>query len=88
MNDRPGAISPKSLPPPGEVALLTAIDAALDVPVGELPGRFALGRRYVGAALAAVPGGRRATPMVIAQMLASDISQDPAAGSSGLHRAQ
>jgi hypothetical protein len=62
MNDRPGAISPKSLPRPGEVALLTAIDAALDVPVGELPGRFALGRRYVGAAMGAVPGGRRANP--------------------------
>jgi hypothetical protein len=55
---------------PGEVALLTVIDAVLDVPVGELPGRVALVRRYLGAALDAVPGSRRATFLVIAQMLA------------------
>jgi hypothetical protein len=86
MNDRPGAISPESLPRPGEIALLTAIDAALDVPVGELPGRVALVRRYIGAALDAVPGSRRATLMVIAQMLARDICKDPEDDSSGSHR--
>ena len=57
MNDRSRALSPESLPKPGEVALLTAIDAVLDVPAGELPGRVALVRRYIGAALD-VPGRR------------------------------
>lgn len=76
MNDRPGAISPESLPRPGEVALLTAINAVLDVPADELPGRVALVRRYVGAALDAVPGTRRVTFQVIAQMLARDASRD------------
>ena len=61
MNDRPGILSPESLPRPGEVALLTAIDAALDAEPGKLPGRVALVRRYVGAALDAEPGSRRAT---------------------------
>ncbi len=80
MNDRPGAFSPESLPRPGEVALLTAINAALDVPAGELPGRVALVRRYIGAALDAVPGSRRVTFQVVAQMLARDAGRDaPAA---------
>jgi hypothetical protein len=82
INDRPGAISPESLPRPGEVALLTAIDVALDVSVGELPGRVALVRRYIGAALDAVPGSRRATLLVIAQMLARDVNQDSTAEGS------
>ena len=73
-------LSPESLPRPGEVALLTAINAALDVPAGELPGRVALVRRYIGAALDAVPGSRRVTFQVVAQMLARDASRDaPAA---------
>jgi hypothetical protein len=79
MNDRPGAISPESLPRPGEVALLTAINAVLDVPADELPGRVALVRRYIDAALDAVPGTRRVTFQVIAQMLARDASRDPPA---------
>jgi hypothetical protein len=77
MDDRPGALSPESLPRPGEVALLTAINAILDVPAGELPGRVALVRRYVGAALEAVPGTRRVAFQVIAQMLVRDATRDP-----------
>ena len=42
-----------------EVTMLTAISAVLDVPADELPGRVALVRRYIGAALEAVPGARR-----------------------------
>jgi hypothetical protein len=85
MNDRTGAISPESLPRPGEVALLTAIDAALDVPAAELPGRVALVRHYIGAALDAVPGSRRVTFQVIAQMLARDAIRDsPADGNDHL----
>ena len=76
MNDRPGILSPESLPRPGEVALLTAIDAVLEVPASELPGRVALVRRYVGAALEAVPGTRRATFQVVAQMLVRDASRE------------
>jgi hypothetical protein len=87
MNDSARAISPESLPRPGEVALLTAIDAALDVPADELPGRVSLVRRYIGAALDAVPGSRRTTFQVIAQMLARDLNQDPAADGDG-HRSQ
>lgn len=75
MNDRPGTISPESLPRPGEVALLTAIDAVLDVPADQLPGRVALVRRYIGAALDTVPGTRRTAFQVIAQMLARDSLQ-------------
>jgi hypothetical protein len=85
MSDNPGAISPESLPRPGEIALLTAIDAALDVPADKLPGRVTFVRRYIGAALNAVPGSRRATFLVIAQMLARDVSQDPATDRGG-HR--
>jgi hypothetical protein len=81
VNDRPGILSPESLPRPGEVALLTAIDAVLEVPASELPGRVALVRRYVGAALEAVPGTRRVTFQVIAQMLVRDASRDSTADS-------
>lgn len=77
MNDRPGTISPESLRRPGEIALLTVIDAVLDVPVSELPDRVALVRRYLGVALDAVPGSRRTTFLVIAQMLAREASQNP-----------
>jgi hypothetical protein len=87
MNDRSRALSPESLPRPGEVALLTAIDAVLDVPAGELPGRVALVRRYIGAALDAVPGTRRVTFQVVAQMLARDAARDsPADGDEHLPR--
>jgi hypothetical protein len=72
MNQAPANLSPESLPRPGEVALLTAISAVLDVPADELAGRVALVRRYVGAALDAVPGSRRVTYQVVAQMLARD----------------
>jgi hypothetical protein len=75
MNDHANAVSPASLPRPGEVALLTAINAALDVPAGELPARVALVRRYLDAALDAVPGSRRATFLVIAQLMTRDTSQ-------------
>jgi hypothetical protein len=75
MNDRRGVVSPEALPRPGEVALLTAINVVLDVPADEWPGRVALVRRYVAAALDAVPGSRRATFQVIAQMLARDTSR-------------
>ncbi len=87
MSDNSGAISPELLPRPGEVALLTAIDAALDVPADQLPRRVTLVRRYIGAALAAVPGSRRATFLVIAQMLARDLNQDPPTDGDG-HRSQ
>lgn len=76
MNDRGEILTPESLPRPGEVALLTAINAVLDVPAGELPGRVALVRRYVGAALEAVPGTRRVAFQVIAQMLVRDVNRD------------
>ena len=85
MNDRSRALSPDSLPRPGEVALLTAIKAVLDVPPGELPGRVALVRHYIGAALDAVPGSRRVTFQVIPQMLARDAIRDsPADGNDHL----
>jgi hypothetical protein len=57
----------------------------LDVPSGEFPGRVALVRRYVGAALDAVPGTRRVTFQVITQMLARDSSRDsPGDGGEGI----
>lgn len=59
-----------------EVTMLTAISAVLDVPADELPGRVALVRRYIGAALEAVPGARRVTFQVVAQMLVCDASRD------------
>jgi hypothetical protein len=76
MNDRPSTLSAETLPRPGEIALLTAISAALDTPASELPGRVALVRRYIDAALDAVPGSRRATFLVLAQLMVRDISQD------------
>jgi hypothetical protein len=76
MNDRSGILSPESLPRPGEVALLAGIDAVLEVPASELPGRVALVRRYVRAALEAVPGTRRVAFQVIAQMLVRDAGRD------------
>ena len=59
MNDRPGILSPESLPRPGEVALLTAIDAVLEVPASELPepGRAGPALRRGGAG-----GGSRHPP--------------------------
>lgn len=84
MNNCPGVLSPESLPRPGEVALLTAINAVLDVPAGELPGRVALVRHYIGAALDAVPGTRRVTFQVIAQMLARDAIRDSCADGNRL----
>jgi hypothetical protein len=78
MNDRPGTIPPGLLRRSGEVALLTVIDAVLDVPVDELPGRVALVRRYLEAALEAIPDTRRTAFLVIAQMLFRDASRDRA----------
>ncbi len=80
MDDRRGVVSPGSLPGPGEVALLAAIYAVLDVPAGELPGRVALVRRYIGAALDEVPGSRRTRFQVIAQLLARDAGRDNVPG--------
>jgi hypothetical protein len=86
MNQRCDPLSEASLPGgSGEMALLTAIDMALDVPPGELPGRVALVRRYLGAALDAPHGSRRATFKVLAQLIVRDLSMDepvsyPAAG--------
>jgi hypothetical protein len=90
MNDRRGVVSPEALPRPGEVALLTAINVVLDVPADELPGRVALVRRYVAAALDAVPGSRRTTFQVIAQMLAltrAGASRSTTVINSPIHRA-
>jgi hypothetical protein len=87
MSNNSSAISPELLPRHGEVALLTAIDAALDVPADQMPHRVTLVRRYISAALAAVPGNRRATFLVIAQMLTRDLAQDPPADGNG-HRTQ
>lgn len=58
----------------GEVALLTAIDAALDAAPGELPARVALVRRYVSAALDTIPGNRRATYRVLAHMIIRELN--------------
>lgn len=74
-DEDPGFISPESLPRPGEVALLTAIDAALRAQPEQLPSRVALVRRYIEAALDSVPGSRRTRFQVIAQMLARDVIQ-------------
>lgn len=67
MNDRPVTIPPELLRKSGEVALLTVIDAVLDVPVDGLPDRVALVRRYLEAALDAVPDSRRTAFLVIAR---------------------
>jgi hypothetical protein len=86
MNDRPGILSPGSLPRPGEVALLTAISAVLEVPAAELPGRVALVQRYIEAALGTLPGSRRVAFEVIAQMLVRDASREGPAGDSDQQR--
>jgi hypothetical protein len=79
MSQRPGSPAAISLPGGnGEVALLTAIDAALDASPGDLPGRVALVRRYLGAALDAEPGNRRATFKVIAQLIVRDMTREEA----------
>lgn len=75
MTDHRGALSPESLPGPGEIALLTAIDCVLDAPASELPGRVALVRRYLSAALDAIPGSRRARFLVIAQLMVRDVNR-------------
>jgi hypothetical protein len=70
----------------GEIALLTAIDAALDTSPERLPGRVALVRRYLDAALDAEPGIRRATFKVIAHLIVREMTgeeaerQSPTAG--------
>jgi hypothetical protein len=76
MNDHPGTLSPESLPRVGEIAPLAAIDAVLDAPAGELPDRVALVRRYIKAALDALPGTRPVAFQVIAQMLIRDATRD------------
>lgn len=77
MNEPRVRLSPESLPGGnGEIALLTAIDAALDSEPGDLPARVALVRRYLGAALDAIPGHRRATFKVIAHLLVRDINRN------------
>ena len=77
MNQRCDPVSEASLPGGnGEIALLTAIDTALDVSPEELPGRVALVRRYLDAAIDAPPGSRRATFKVIAQLIIRDLSRD------------
>jgi hypothetical protein len=76
---QPRSFPPKAVSLPGgngEVALLTAIDAALDAEPGELPGRVELVRRYIGAALDAEPGSRRGTFKVIAQLIIRDLSRN------------
>jgi hypothetical protein len=61
------------LPRTGEVAMLTAINAALDAPPAELPDRVALVRHYLGAALDAEHGSRRATYKVLAHLIVRDL---------------
>jgi hypothetical protein len=78
MSERSGS-PPEAVSLPGgngEVALLTAIDAALDAEPGELSGRVALVRRYIGAALDAEPGSRRSTFKVIAQLIIRNLSRN------------
>jgi hypothetical protein len=84
LNDRSGILSPESFRP-GEVPLLTAMDAVIKVPASELPRRVALVRRHVSAALDAVPGTRRVAFRVIAQMLvcSADLDCPVGAGDEG-----
>jgi hypothetical protein len=78
VSDNPGLPEAVSLPGgSGEIALLTAISAALDAEPGDLPARVELVRRYLGAALDAPTGNRRATFKVIAQLIVRDLSHDP-----------
>jgi len=85
MDESPGILSPASLPRPGEVALLTAISAVLDVPASQVPGRVALVRRDIAAALEAVPDTWRVTFQVVAQMLVRDASRASRAGADDRH---
>ncbi len=64
-----------------DIALLTAIDPALDVPRAELPARVALVRGYLRYVLDAIPGTHRtASFQVIAGMIARDANLDQQAG--------
>lgn len=80
MTDPPAKTPPP--PPPwrpvgGDMALLCAIDEALDVPPGDLPGRVALVRGYLSYVLGAHPGANRtATFRVIGDMITRDISHE------------
>ncbi|HUA28722.1 MAG TPA: hypothetical protein VMC03_07540 [Streptosporangiaceae bacterium] len=59
-----------------DVALLTAIDQALDVAEDELRGRVALVRRYLRYLLDGLPDTRRNDRFrVIAGMIARDVSE-------------
>jgi hypothetical protein len=76
MSEHPGPSASVVLPGgSGEVALLTAISAALDATPGDLPARVALVRRYISAAVDAAPGRRKATFKVIAQLILRDLAQ-------------
>lgn len=76
MDHSPALLTPASLPGgSGEIALLIAIRAALDTTPDELPGRAALVREYISVAIDAVPGSRRATFKVLAQMIVRDINR-------------
>jgi hypothetical protein len=76
MSEHPGPAEAVTLPGgSGEIALLTAIDAALDAEPGDLPARVELVRHYLGAALEAPTGSRRATFKVIAQLIIRDLSR-------------
>jgi hypothetical protein len=64
----------------GDMALLTAIDQALDAPKGELPGRVALVRGYLRYVLEALPRtNRNASFQVIAGMIARDTDPEQSA---------
>lgn len=81
MNESPAPLTPAPLTPAslpggsGEIALLTAIHAALDAAPGELPDRAALVRHYISVALDSLPGSRRAAYKVIAHMIVRDIGE-------------
>jgi hypothetical protein len=82
-----------SIPPlpggAGDFTLLTAINVALDAPPGELPDRVAMVRHYLGAALDAGPGGRRATFKVLAHLIVRDLIlswSSPPPGADGTGR--
>lgn len=60
-----------------DVALLTAIDHALDVPEDELASRVALVRRYLRYLLDGLPDTRRNDRFqVMAGMIARDVSEE------------
>jgi hypothetical protein len=79
MTDHPKATMPSidlhGLGP--DIALLTAIDRALDVPVDELPSRVELVRGYLGYVLDTLPDTRRNSAFrVIAGMIARDTGRE------------